>query len=398
MNHYWVLLPALLISILGLLYLLKKKPAIYKRLFFYLNILLIIYCLLDVVFLLNRSFSNTKTRESTISFDYKKVSARPNVYYLLFDEYPGYQSLLSETGFKNDSLYHFLQDKGFTILPTFSNYNFTLFSMSSIFNMQYVADDYNHEHQRANKEDLQKRFIEIKDAQVFSIFRQMGYCIENYSLFDIGSQVCINPEKTFLPVHRRALTAKMLHNRFRKDVGWQFRETWLESILTDNGIMYPADDINNNIISKLNNSIAGKNGKPKFCYAHFILPHAPYFRDSAGALITVEKISSLNDTRYFLPYLKYTNKVISLLVNKIVQQDASAVIVIMSDHGFRDFKHHHELYQPAFDNICAVRFPGNHLLPYKAQWSSVNFFPYLFNNGFGQQIRYLKDSAIWINY
>lgn len=400
LNRYSVLLPLFLISIFALLYFLKKKPVAYKKLFLYLNILLIIYCLLDTGLLLNRSLGDQKNGMAGISFNQQKVKARPNVYYLLFDEYPGYKSLQTAFGFKNDSLYHFLQQTGFTVLPTFSNYNFTIFSMSSIFNMQYVPDNYNHDHELTDQRDFRNRFNEIKNASVFSIYRSMGYKIENYSVFDVGNQPCINPDKSFLPVHSRVLTTKMLHNRLRKHIGWWFRGTWLQNIFIKKEAIYQADETNQDIQRMVNQSVTKNTGKPRFCYAHLIMPHSPYFRDSTGALLNESdpKTGNLTDTRYFLSYLKYSNAVISSLVNNIVKHDPSAVVVVMSDHGFRDYNHHQDLHLPAFDNICAVRFPDHNVLPYKDSWSTVNFFRYLFNCEYGQQIPYLKDSTIWLNY
>jgi len=398
LNRYLVLLPFLFISLAALLYFLKRKPALYRKLFLYLNMLLIIYCLVDTALLLNRSFSSQKNSISSVSFDQEKVVSKPDVYYLLFDEYPGYKSLQSATGFKNDSLYSFLQHKGFTILPTFSNYNFTMFSMSSIFNMQYVEGNYNHDHDSATQQDFRNRFREIKNASVFSIYRSMGYRFENYSIFDIGDQTCIDPQRSFLPVHSRVLTTKMLHYRLRKHIGWWFRGTMLQDIFVNKEPIYYTDQINNDIINALNKSLLKKNGQPTFCYAHFMMPHAPYFRDSSGALISKNQRINLMDDQYFLPYLKYTNTVISSLVNKIVQHNPSAIVIVMSDHGFRDYKDHQRVNSPAFDNICALRLPGNDPLPGTTIRSTVNFFRYLFNKGYNQQIPYLKDSTTWIKY
>ncbi len=399
LNRYIILLPLMAITILALVYFLKRKPALQKQLFIYLNFLLIIYCLLDAGLLLTKMQRNHNRGWAHVSFDYKKVKAKPDVYYLLFDEYPGYNSLQSAFGFKNDSLYSFLQANGFKILPTFSNYNFTIFSMSSIFNMQYVNDDYNHQHQLVNQRDFRNRFTEIKNAEVFSIFNSMGYQLKNYSVFDVGKQVCVDPDKSFLPVHSKVLTNKMFHNRLRKNIGWWFNGTLLQQAFSNTDPIYNADAINNNIISLVNKSVAEKSGKPTFCYAHLTMPHAPYFRDSSGTLINKNNLAiDLTDTRHFLSYLKYTNTVMSAMVKNIVQQNPQAIIVVMSDHGFRDYNHHKELHLPSFDNICAVRFPDKNFLPYKDSLSSVNFLRYVFNSQYGQQIPYLKDSTTWVNY
>ena len=400
LNRYTILLPLMVIGTFGLVYFLKRKPALQKKLFLYLNTLLIIYCLLDGVLLVNKSLKSQRDTAVQVSFDYKKVSAKPDFYYLLFDEYPGYKSLQAAFDFKNDSLYGFLQGNGFAILPSVSNYNFTVFSMASILNMRYVNDDYDHEHELTDQRGFRNRSIDIKNAAVFSIYKSMGYQIENFSIFDIGNQNCVNPDESFLPVHIRVLTNRMLHNRLRKHIGWWFRGTILQNFFIQQEAIYEADKTNNDIINLLSKSLTQKSDKPKFCYAHLTMPHSPYFRDSTGALIRNEKGEAISstDTKYFLTYLKYANTVITSLVNKIIQHNPAAIIVVMSDHGFRDYNNHKEYYAPSFDNMCAVRFPNKNMLPYKDSMSTVNFFPFVFNSQYGQQIPYLKDSTIWLNY
>ncbi len=145
-----------------------------------------------------------------------------------------------------------------------------------------------------------------------------------------------------------------------------------------------------------------KNNTPKFSYTHFLMPHAPYSRDSTGELrnyLDYEIMLNPVNKKAFLSNLKYTNTVIQSLVNKIVKQDSSAIVVVMSDHGYLHSETNSSKDNPLkFDNICAVRLPGNNFIPYKNSWSNVNFFRYLFNCEFGQQIPYVKDSSIWVNY
>ncbi|MBL7702030.1 MAG: hypothetical protein JNM14_07250 [Ferruginibacter sp.] len=400
LNRYAVLIPFLLLSIIGLLFLFRKKKQIRPRIFLYLNVLLILYCLLDATLLLRKSFFHSKG-SANIAFDLSKVKDKPNVYYLLFDGYPGYASLQSQFGYKNDSLYSFLQNKGFKVLPAISNYNFTIFSMSSIFNMKYVDNNYEHEHQLRDQQDFRNRFIEIKKAEVFSIYKKMGYRFQNLSIFDIGKQGPVNPEISFLPVHTKVLTAKMLHKRLIRHIGWKFRGTILEGAFAFKEPIFQTDTTNRYIETTLKQSLTKKSDNPTFCYAHLVMPHSPYFRDSSGT--PINKTGQLpwkneNDTRYFLPYLKYTNSVITSITNEIVIKDPGAIIVIMSDHGFRNYEYQKKYYAAAFDNLCAVRLPGNDTIPFGNSRSGVNFFRYLFNSRYGQQIPYIKDSTIWINY
>ncbi|MEO6540057.1 MAG: sulfatase-like hydrolase/transferase [Ferruginibacter sp.] len=399
MGSYSVLLPLLFVLTLLWIILIKRNKPIALKLFFYLNILLLIYCVLDSALLLNKRFSPQKKLANTVAFDYSKVTSKPNLYYLVFDEYPGYTSLKDSFGFANDSLYNFLQKKHFSMLPLFSNYDFTLFSTSAMLNMQYVYPDYNPK--KVSQRDLQLRVNEIRNGEVFNIFKKMGYRIQNYSIFDVGELHGVNDQNAFLPVHSLLLTDKILHNRIIRTSGWLFQTGKLSLPSWRKKYLYQHE--RNSLYSQkmLITSANEKGGSPKFCYAHFMMPHWPYYRDSTGAYYPDEIIAKsnlLNNRPMFLSYVKYTNTVIESLVEHITVKDPGAIVVIMSDHGFRYYKNTAPLEPFNFNNICAVRFPGNSPAGYKEKWSAVNIFRYLFNTQYGQQLPYQKDSSILLSY
>ncbi|MBK7557106.1 MAG: hypothetical protein IPI54_01765 [Chitinophagaceae bacterium] len=132
-----------------------------------------------------------------------------------------------------------------------------------------------------------------------------------------------------------------------------------------------------------------------------MLPHWPYYRDSTGAHNSDEIIASsnlLHDKALYLSYLKYTNRVIEQLVDEIAGKDPGAIMIIMSDHGFRYYKNTSAFEPLNFDNICAVRLPEKNHTSYKVQWSAVNIFRYIFNTAYNQDIPYLPDSTIVLSY
>lgn len=395
LRSYTVLIPILILLNILVIWWLKRYKQLYPKLALYLNILFILFCVSDLVLLFNK-MSNYKEIEvsNQVPFDYGSVTKKPNVYFLLFDEYAGYKSLRDSFGFKNDSLYSFLQQQNFKELPGFANYDFTPFSMSSIVNMHYVPENYHK--QLLTQPDIQYRFGEIRNGQVFSIFKNMGYHISNYSMFDIKDHPAFSQYNGLFPIHAALLTNKIFHKRLLKDIGWWFVTGRFQVPYIRDAILFKGNDYNEDLKVKLLNAAAIKSAKPRFCYAHFFLPHGQYFRDSVGGFNKPEQVSDLYNKSLYLSYLKYTNMVISKLVTNMVAADPGAIIIIMSDHGFYDYNNPGDYDPYNFDNICFVRSPGTRADTVNLPRSNVNFFRYFFNRNYGQNLPYLPDSTVYV--
>lgn len=208
LQSYTVLLPALVVVNVAVIWWIKKVKPLHPKLFLYLNILFLVFCATDAVLITTRHFNFKHVAVAPdVQFQPSAVKQKPNVYFLLFDEYAGYKSLHDSFGFKNDSLYHFLQQQDFTEIPGFANYDFTPFSMSSILNMQYVPENYRRE--KLTQKDIQHRFGEIRNAYVFAVFRSLGYTIQNNSIFDIKDNPALYRYNGLFPTHAGLLTNKI---------------------------------------------------------------------------------------------------------------------------------------------------------------------------------------------
>lgn len=163
--------------------------------------------------------------------------------------------------------------------------------------------------------------------------------------------------------------------------------------------MYRKDGYNRQVEKDVLQTAATPTTKPRFCYAHFLLPHVQFYRDSSGNLNPPEKILNLKylaDKSLYLAYLKYTNNIIKGLVKTLEEKDPNAIVIIMSDHGFYDYDNPGDYDPYNYDNICFVKAPNNNPLFYNTQLSNVNFFRHLFNNQFGQNLSYIKDSTVYV--
>ncbi len=397
-TRYIVIVPLLIVATIAFGVFVYKKTALYSRLTLYLNLLLIIYCVLDLGGITYKAVT-TRPKPPTIPFNYAAVQQKPDVYLLLFDEYPGIRSLQDSFGFSNHELYDFLRADSFDIIPSVSNYNLTEFSMPSFFNMQYIPEPY-------PKGDIpqkvfEERHNEINNGAIFSIFKKMGYTIENNSIFDVNDMPGLFNENSFILGHSFLLTDKIFLNRFNREAGASLPDILKKNIpfLTSMNSETHRED-NRKVEKKLLSSAAdSKRKQPLFGYFHFLLPHSPYYFDSLGNYLPkkfYDDPAEVIDRQLFISYVKYTNTVAKKLITALHNEKPGAIIIFMSDHGFRSYRFDNRgPVQPAnFDNIFTVYFPDHRYGADKDTISNVNFFRYIFNNQFGQHFKYLPDSSI----
>lgn len=397
LKPYTVIVPILLLLTIGWILLLKFKKSLHGRLAAYINMLMLIYCLIDIFILVKMQLTKpARLLVDSVKFNATAVTKKPDVYILVFDGYPGAISLKDSFNFTNDKLQQHLAANAFKALPVFANYNLTYFCMSSTFNMQYVKKEFDPLH--LTQRDFQKRGVEINQAAIFPVFRSMGYQVNNFSIFEIDGLSSVSDKNSFLLSQARLLTDKIFHKRLNRDVGDRLGRMipfW------KNSDFYQHDTDNKHAEDLLIRWATEKKQSPQFVYAHFMMPHGPYYFDSLGNKNPYEKISHYTmwqDKALFISYLKYVNKRMINMVDGIVKHNPGAIIVVMGDHGFRSFNTK-ELHQPLrFDILCAARFPDGKYADMKDKWSNVNLFRYLFNSQFGQNIPYLSDSSFTLRY
>jgi Sulfatase len=399
LQRYSVLLPLFFLSTLFLIFFFKRINFNLSKLFLFFNVLLSIYCIVDIFSLINKNiYYKSFFKEKTTSFNTGLVKTKPNVYFMLYDGYAGYKSLKDSFSFRNDSLYQFLENRFFKKLPTFSNYNFTLFSMPSIFNMDYIKYDTTEKYISANQ--FKQRRREITNSNFFPIFEEMGYNIYNYGLVDLKNNPGVGyPFKLNLG-NEELITEKMFQARFFKTFGWFFTTGEFSISFLKGNNKYRLKDYNKIVEKGLENALLKKSYKPQFVYLHFLMPHDPYFFDENAVLQSEDSLfgsNNKNEKNRFIGYVKYTNKKIEQYVNQILQSDSTAIIICMSDHGYRAYSQvDEEPISAVFDNICFARFPDNNYLPLKEKFSNVNFFRYFFNSQFNQNFPYLKDTSFFL--
>jgi Sulfatase len=400
LNRYVILIPVFFMGILIAAILVKRSTKKFTKITFFLNCLLLIYLVADIIVTGVKIVSpaNDKFTTSPIGQNNHptlcKDCTKPDIYFLVFDEYASSACLKNDFGFNNSLLDSFLIKKQFRIQKKSSgNYNFTPFSISSILNMSYInginpgsvtSDDY----ARCNKL--------IRENEVVKYLSATGYDIINYSIFDIaGNPSPVNQD--FLPLKAKLITDRTLWGRVKRDILWNLFAGRFEIKWLTRDAIYVYNNNNNKQIDLVKKESEKKSAVPRFIYAHYNLPHPPYYFDKNGNPVDKEKLGHSFDGNksLYLDYVQYTNTKIEELVNTIsANSNGQAVIIVMGDHGFRndDKMPEHVFLQ----NQNAVYLPGRNYNLYYDSITGVNQFRVLINTLFKQKMPLLKDSVTFL--
>ena len=399
-GRYVFILPFSILTLIVLFIYLKKTTKRFERFSTLLNALLIIYILLDASILIWKSKSPRKHNISVQNFSeiqnatISDSCAKPDIYFLLFDEYAGSKSLKDKYGYVNE-IDTFLRANGFHIqAQSRSNYNFTAFSMSSILNMAYLGN-FNSKSVTAN--DYVGCNYLIRHNRVIEFLERNGYEIINYSVFDLKGKPAL-VQQFFLPQSEKIISERTFFNRINTDIGWNLYAKFNIPI-NPKKTFFNHHKNNNVFISHIKNTVSQGFPKPRFVYAHLYLPHPPFFFDKNGKLrdpkISFRQADYFNPAAY-IGYLQYTNRRMKDLINTILAKNPNAVIVLMADHGYRPGTTDPS---PAdhFNILNAVYFPGKDYKGFYSNISGCNQFRVIFNKLFQQNFPLLKDSSIFMS-
>lgn len=389
---YTFILPVSAIILLIIIILLKKSTRNFIKLSKYLNLLFLLFIVVDIGNLFIKS--NKKTTTSVIKFP-KELSdcdtcVKPDIYLIVADEYANNKQLKEILQFENMQFEKNLITRGFHIIQNSkSNYNSTPFSIASLLTMDFIDSLGD----RFNDRSLNTSFNQINNNAVTSWLKNQGYQIKNHSAFHLAG--IPNPvNSTFFTTGTDLFTRHTLTGRFNSDLRWNF----ITRFKIKSEIKKFVQVRLNNTTTLINKTIREANSKsntPRFVYLHTMMPHFPYLIDKNGN--ADYKASFLESNRFntsaYLGYLQYSNKVFIDLIDKIQKGSPNAIIIFMGDHGFRHLEGNDEGHFMSFNSIF---LPAKNYTRFYDGMSMVNEFRVLLNTQFNQHLPLLKDSTIFL--
>ena len=394
--RYRVLVPVGGIVLLMVVRYIKKTRNPLHGLSLFFNLLFCIYLLVDIAGLVVKGIHPPANKFSVYTglgeSSALNNTPKPDIYFLLFDEYASSLALREQYGFYND-LDSFLTARNFQIQSAaYSNYNYTPASMASIMNADFIAGINNNS--MLTVEDISNCHKLVKNSGVIKFLTGQGYNIVNHSIFDLpGNPSPVN--QVLLPLKTRLISDNTFFSKLYRDIGWM-----TSYINLPGRDFYEVTGNNIRLLEMTKAFSKTDNRAPDFIYAHFYMPHDPFYLDRQGnrrdrELVIAESKQRYRPAKPYLDYLQYTNDQIKKLIDTIQHKtEGRAAIILMGDHGFRQ-KIDSNLHQN-YQCMNAVYLPGKdyHLL--YDSISCVNQFRVVFNTLFRQHFPLLKDSTIFL--
>lgn len=282
---------------------------------------------------------------------------KPNVYYLLFDEYGGDENLMTYFGFDNSAFYKALEERGFSISR--SSYNtescWTDTLVPNLLNLDYVVDDSMTE--KARREYLERPYLaEILQENGYSVnmINHRAYLRVEGARELTENQVEDNISEYLL---ENSLFSKIdcFDTLINRRIFVSYRDNYLGPL--------------NNCFQQLKNCWQEAKSGPTLTMSYIQSPHAPFVFNADGTVRDLTTGWYWKDETLYPGQLQYLNGVILEAIDNIQNNDPNALILLLSDHGARVPLHMVEQFGgPRFDAeketpvmqsaLCCVYVPG----------------------------------------
>ena len=249
----------------------------------------------------------------------------PDIWYIVLDRYARGDVLQSQYDFDNSAFLKKLTENGFQVLhQSAANYQRTAHSIASTFNLDYL--DKVGAVTAESPPDWVILHHLMEDFKVWRALKPLGYEYSHFgswwtpTAYNRLADRSINWKST--PTFQRYLWGHSLPGRVAKALGWRemdYRGQQCERVA------YKFDQMMD---------LTAHASKPKFVFAHFLLPHPPFVLSADGTCLSVEQASARSRRDNYIDQVRFTNDRLMRLINHIkAQQGREPIIILQADEG-----------------------------------------------------------------
>lgn len=405
---YTFLLPSILVISVIVYWQINRWKKPFKRLTRYLMALSIIFLAIELAYAGYYTLSG-KAKVNDLTGDFRlereqimdcAIPDYPDIYFIVFDGYTSSALLKNEFNYNNDQLdSSLIRHNYFISASSRSNYNFTVFSLGSTFNMSYLKKGV--ETDSITPKNVMQAVNTMRSNILVQFLHERGYTFRNYGGFEMDYMP--SEQISFFDYYYYDLIDKQtLYERIRRDIGWylackniftgKFRVPERYTKKKEAQLLG-----NENNYKNLLTELASSDTAPRFVYTHLLLPHYPFYLKSDGSQVADSAVifNTIDKKTGYVDQVKYAN----LLLEKIIELSAKdakrkRVVIIEGDHGysFWDAANQHK----AFPNLNTYYFSDHNYGKLYDGISPVNTFRVVLNKYFCQDLPMIKDSSIYL--
>ena len=327
----------------------------------------------------NTSNSSTTSQQASQSY--------PDIYYIILDGYMRADNLKVVYGFDNSAFINALSQRGFYVANcSQSNYAYTELSLASSLNANYL-DVLGASH------DAQADSL-IQDSSVRLFLKKIGYTVVAFETgFNWSQWENADVYYKYVPYayQLNGFESLFLQTTLIRIPVDEFK---LDKSVSSDALYHDRTVSNFDLLKKLPLKVK----RPKFVFAHLIIPHPPYVYSPNGAFVpegalTEKWIYDLTtpgpDKPGYPNAILYANSAILKVVDNILAGSKTPpVIIIQGDHGAFRFN----MPEQRMSILNAYYLPNTaaraSLYP---SITPVNTFRILFDSYFGQKLPLLPD-------
>jgi hypothetical protein len=331
------------------------------------------------------------------------ITSKPDIYYIILDTYTRNDVIQKDIGIDTSPFLDSLRQKGFYVGDcSTSNFDFTLVSVSSSLNMDFV-------------QNLDPRFVPdninnsllddyIHHSKVRATLESIGYktiaFATGFSFTEItdANEYLAPPNPSLLspdvqPFESLWFKTTLLRALF--DTHPPFLSTMLNYLSFPHSAHVAREEYLLDTLPQL-----AKQGGPKFVFAHVVIPHVPLVFRADGSITKDDRyFREMFDQPASTDYLidGYKNQVEFIdqrmlsIVDTILKNSAQPpVIIIQGDHGL--------LYYNHFPILNAYYLPDGGSKALYSTITPVNSFRVVFNQYFGAHLPLLPDNSFTSTY
>ena len=337
---------------------------------------------------------------SQVTAEQSSADNAPDIYVILLDAHPRADELRDRYGLDEPGLAAALEEREFDVSEgSQANYMFTQQTLASLFQMRHLVDIPEVMRPKDGSSNHALRMA-VLDNPAFDVLREHGYEIVTVAA-GYDSVRMSSADRVVDTGQVSAFERHLIRRTVLIDALATLWPDWLPGQLRDRvrGVFDATADL-----------AAEPHARPRFTWVHVPSPHAPILFRADGSPQEVPDIHTfqadspqgvgLSRDEFVaetLEQLEYLEQLTTGLVDEIISaSDGEAVIVVMSDHGFRVDVTLGEPSDPDLDErfgtLLAAHTPG-HADLFGDTPTNINVMPILLNAYAGADLECQPDEA-----